>query len=109
MPARKPRRPFAFAAAAQAGREGHRGVEAAERVPLLIIVARTDAALCRCVTEAFATCESARVILDRRRHERRQAARPVGVDRRSTDRRDYLAVGEQLRSGGWAFIYRPFV
>src|SRR2546430_13745020 len=95
MPARKPRRPFAFAAAAQAGREGHRGVEAAEQVPLLIIVASTDTALCRCVTEAFATCESARVILDRRRHERRQTARPVGVDRRSNDRPGYFFVGAQ--------------
>jgi len=109
MPARKPRRPFAFAAAAQPGPEGHPGVESAERVPLLIIVASTETALCRCVTEAFATCESARVILDRRRRERRQAAHPVGVDRRSSDRRDYLSVGEQLRSSGWAVIYRPFV
>ena len=109
MPARTPRRPFAFAAAAPAGRAGRQGVEASERAPLLIIVASTDTALSRCVTEAFAACESARVILDRRRGERRQGARPVGVDRRSTDRRDYLAVGEQLRSSGWALIYRPFV
>ena len=109
MPARTPRRPFAFAAAAPAGGDGRRGVEPSERVPLLIIVASTEPALCRCVTEAFAACEGARVILDRRRGERRQAACSVGVDRRSTERRDYLAVGEQLRSGGWAFIYRPFV
>jgi len=109
MPTRKPRRPFAFAAVAPAGPDGRPRVEASERVPLLIIVASTEPALCRCVTEAFAGCEGARVILDRRHRERRQAACSVGVDRRSTDRRDYLAVGEQLRSGGWAFIYRPFV
>src|SRR5260370_36051194 len=105
MPARKPRRPFALAAAAQAGREGHRGVEPAEGVPLLIIVASTETALCRCVTEAFAACDSARVILDRRRHERRQAARPVGVDRRSNDRRGCHVVGPPPPSHRWALIY----
>ncbi len=112
MPANKLTRLFAFASASQtwrvvAGPRGHRDTEAAERVPLLIIVASTETTLCKCVTDAFAGCESVRVILDRRSRERRQEARKVGAERRDNERRDRLAIGEQLRSCGWAFVYRP--
>ena len=79
----------------------------AERVPLLIIVANTETALCECVKEAFANSETVRVILDRRRGgERRQEALKVDAERRSGERRDRLLIGERLRSHGWAFVYR---
>ncbi len=92
------------------GPQGHRETEAAERVPLLIIVANTETALCQCVMEGFAGCDSVRVILDRRRGERRREPRGIGAaERRCTERRDRLAIGERLRSQGWAFVYRPSV
>ena len=114
MPANEPTRLFDFASAAFTGREvtvprGHKGTEpeAAPRVPLLIIVASAETALCECVKEAFAKSETVRVILDRRRGgERRQKALKVGAERRSGERRDRLLIGEQLRSHGWAFVYR---
>jgi len=82
--------------------------EAAPRVPLLIIVASAETALCACVKKAFIKAETVRVILDRRRHgERRREALQAGADRRSGERRDRLLIGERLRSHGWAFVYRP--
>ncbi len=115
MPANKPTRPFAFPSAAPTRREvtrrrGHGEIEpeAAPGIPLLIIVANTDAALCKCVKEAFAESETVRVILDRRRGDRRQEARKISAERRYGERRDRLLIGEHLRSHGWAFVHRPW-
>jgi len=112
MPAQKPTRQHLPAPAAATRREGliPRGYpepEAAQTVPLLVIVANTDATLCRCVTAAFAGSESVSVILDRRRGDRRQEPRGVGAERRSGERRDRLLIGERLRSDGWALVHRP--
>ena len=111
MPADKPKRWFALGFAAHTRRvvtvpRGQRDTEAAEKVLLLIIFASTETTLCTCVKEAFAESETVRVILDRRNGERRREARTVGAERRYGERRDRLLIGEQLRSEGWAFVYR---
>lgn len=112
MPAQKPTRQFPLAPAAATRREGPipRGypeAEAVQTVPLLVIVANTDATLCRCVRAAFAGSESVSVILDRRHGDRRHEPRGVGAERRSGERRDHLLIGEHLRSDGWALVHRP--
>ncbi|PYM84268.1 MAG: hypothetical protein DME06_04700 [Candidatus Rokuibacteriota bacterium] len=112
MPAQKPTRQFLLLSAASPRREGTvpRGCpepEAVQKVPLLVIVANTDARLCRCVRAAFAGSESVRVILDRRLGDRRQEPRGVGAERRSGERRDRLLIGERLRSDGWALVHQP--
>jgi len=113
MPAQKPTRQFLLASAAATRREGtipRRDPvqpEAVQKVPLLVIVANTDATLCRCVRAAFVGSESVSVILDRRRGDRRHEPRGVGAERRSGERRDHLLIGEHLRSDGWALVHRP--
>jgi len=77
-----------------------------DRIPLLIIFANTETTLCKCVEEAFVGAESVQVILDRRRGERRREVSNVGAERRYGERRSRLLIGEQLRSQGWAFVYR---
>ena len=114
MPANEPTRLFDLASGVFPKREvtvprRQQGTqpEAAERVPLLIIVASAETALCACVKKAFIKAETVRVILDRRRHgERRREALQAGAERRSGERRDRLVIGERLRSHGWAFVYR---
>src|SRR5436309_11701351 len=110
MPANEPTRLFDLASGVFPKREvtvprRQQGTqpEAAERVPLLIIVASAETALCACVKKAFAKAETVRVILDRRRHERRREALQASAERRSGERRDRLLIGERLRSHGWAF------
>jgi hypothetical protein len=112
MPAQKPTRQFPPAPAAATRREGpiprgHPEAEPDLTVPLLVIVARTDATLCRCVRAAFAGSENVSVILDRRRGDRRQEPTGAGAERRAGERRDRLLIGERLRSDGWALVHRP--
>ena len=54
----------------------------------------------------FSGVEDVRVILDRRRRERRQTARLHEPERRRADRRNPPGIDEELRSLGFAIV-RP--
>ena len=71
---------------------------------VLVIVDREDLARYTSLKRVFAS-ESADVILDRRRGERRASPRPPSVERRRADRR-VRSIAQELRTLGWALVRR---
>jgi len=72
------------------------------RVRGVIIVARDQPDLWRCLREHFAANEDVTLVLDRRLWERRQRIQRCEPDRRGPDRRRLLNLENDLRS-------RPFL
>lgn len=54
----------------------------------------------------FSGVENVEVILDRRRGERRQAARAFEPERRRAERRSRPDIEDELRTGGFAIVTR---
>jgi serine/threonine-protein kinase RsbT len=71
---------------------------------VLVIVEREDLARYASLKRVFAS-ESAEVILDRRRGERRGRQSPPQTDRRRADRR-VRSIAQDLRTLGWALVRR---
>src|SRR5438046_9264499 len=71
---------------------------------VLVIVEREDLARYASLKRVFAS-ESADVILDRRRGERRGRPSPPSVERRRGDRR-VRSIAQELRTLGWALVRR---
>jgi hypothetical protein len=71
----------------------------------LFIVARSESELYTYLAREFASEEDVRVIVDRRRSERRSGGRDTpDVERRRRDRRAQSEVAGQLSSLGYAFV-----
>ncbi len=79
---------------------------------LLFVVARDQPELWDCWTQWFSGIPHVRVILDRRRGERRRQVEAHGPERRQTDRRRHPGIEAELRSVGFDIIRhqraRPF-
>lgn len=69
---------------------------------LLVIVAREELARYASLKRIFAS-ESADVLLDRRRGERRRRESPTALERRRGDRR-VRSISQDLRTLGWALV-----
>lgn len=73
----------------------------------LYIVSLQQWALFDELLERFSDDPKARVILDRRRGNRRQAEASVALERRRVDRRQKLGVSEELRRRSVAVVTIP--
>jgi hypothetical protein len=74
------------------------------RQQLLIVVAREAVADFCYFAHAFEDVHWAKVVLDRRRAERRRSGPRLADDRRRTDRRTRPAIDEQLRKAAWVVV-----
>jgi len=72
----------------------------------LIIVSRDQPALWQALRHEFGNSEDIRVILDRRKGERRQGDRDHTPDRRGTDRRSLPRIEDDVRSRQYVLV-RP--
>jgi hypothetical protein len=72
----------------------------------LVIVTRNKPALHAYVKRLLASYRRIRVIVDRRRRERRRLIAPVEADRRQADRRSRRDVDDDLYFRGWTMIRR---
>jgi hypothetical protein len=70
----------------------------------LFIVAKERSDLYRYLSQTFSDADNVEVIFDRRAGERRGVVLPVRPERRRGERRNRLAVDEDLRSVGYAFL-----
>ena len=73
----------------------------------LFIVSRHQPELYSYLSKEFSQEPDVRVILDRREGERRRQAERAAAelsDRRQSDRRDNIEVGDQLSTLGYAFV-----
>jgi hypothetical protein len=73
-------------------------------VKQLLVVQHDRQKLYEYAKRAFSGNSSVEVILDRRRGERRDAARPSGPERRRGDRRLMNEIDNHLRALGWAVV-----
>lgn len=71
---------------------------------ILLIIGRDQPGLYEKLKAAFAGESNARVILDRRRGDRRSQSQSSTVDRRRADRRTRPAVDTRVRALGWAAV-----
>jgi len=72
----------------------------------LIIVSRDQPALWHALRHEFGNSEDIRVILDRRKGERRQGDQVYAPDRRGTDRRSLPRIEDDVRSRQYVLV-RP--
>src|SRR4029453_196917 len=77
-----------------------------QAVKQIVVVQRDRQKLYEYAKRAFSGNSSVEVVLDRRRGERRNDARPSGPDRRRGDRRLMNEIDNHLRALGWAVV-RP--
>jgi hypothetical protein len=75
----------------------------------LVIVTRSKLGLYEYATRLLARSPRIRVVRDRRQRDRRQRGLLVEVDWRHADRRSRQGVNDELRSRGWAMVYRTAV
>jgi hypothetical protein len=71
---------------------------------ILLIIGRDQPGLYEKLKAAFAGESNARVILDRRRGDRRSQSQGPSVERRRADRRTRPAVDTRVRALGWAAV-----
>jgi hypothetical protein len=71
---------------------------------ILLIIGRDQPGLYEKLKAAFAGESNARVILDRRRGDRRSNSQGTTLERRRADRRTRPAVDTRVRALGWAAV-----
>ena len=79
-------------------------LEIGHETAILLIIGRDQPGLYEKLSAAFAGESNARVILDRRRGERRDRSDGPAVERRRNDRRTRPNVDTRVRTLGWAAV-----